>query len=145
MWGLMGQMNRGGTWSALCGRETEIRGILEKVQGAGNGEFPDIVVNEMKKLKGPHVQHATVTLLLTLARPDRLLSVNKKSTKALGELSEGLWGNDASALQTAEGYGKLLQWLYDQRWYADGPPADEDLEPIWRFRAALVDAFVYEP
>ena len=143
-WGLMGQMNRGKTWPALCSRETEIRGILEKVRGAGNGEFPDIVVKEMKKLKGKHVWHGTVTLLLTLARPDRLLSVNAKSAKALGELSEHLSGNDASVLQTPEGYGILLQWLYDQPWYKDGPPAGEDLKPIWRFRAALVDAFVYE-
>ena len=139
-WGLMGQMNRGKTWSALCERETEIREILESVRRAGNGAFPDIAINKMEKLTGEYVKHATVTLLLTLARPDRLLSVNGKSKDALGQLS----GYDASALQTPDGYRNLLQWLYEQPWYADGPPVDEDLEPIWRFRAALVDAFVYE-
>ena len=30
-------------------------------------------------------------------------------------------------------------------WYVNGPPADKELLAIWRFRAALVDAFVYEP
>ena len=140
-WGLMGQMYRGNTWPALCNRESEIRGILERVRGADPGEFPDVAVKAMKKLTGKHVKHGTVTLLLALARPDRLLSVNGKSKDALGQLS----GIEESALQTAEGYRDLLDWLYDQPWYADEPPLDGDLKPIWRFRAALVDAFVYEP
>ena len=140
-WGLMGQMNRGKTWLAICNRQTEIQRILKSVEDPRNGPFPDIAVEAMKELMGPHVKHATATLLLTLARPDRLLSVNAASEKALGELS----GYKAADLQTPEGYGKLLQWLYDQPWYADGPPTDEDLKPIWGYRAALVDAFVYEP
>ncbi len=141
-WGLLGQMNRGKTWWAVCNDETKIRRILERVKAAANGEFPDIAVGAMKKLKRiKYVKHGTATLLLTLARPDRLLSVNTPSEKALEELS----GSEDSALRKPEGYGNLLEWLYDQPWYRDGPPVDEDLMVIWRFRAALVDAFVYEP
>ncbi len=140
-WGLIGQMNRGETWRAVRDRQTEIQRILKRVRAARDDEaFPDVAVKAMKELTAKHVQRGTTTLLLTLACPDRLLSVNGPSEKALGELS----GIDASDLEEPEGYGSLLRWLYDQPWYADGPPTDGKLLPIWDFRAALVDAFVYE-
>ena len=53
-------------------------------------------------------------------------------------------GMSPSTLGEPQNYRKLLQWLYAQPWYADSPPTDGALENIWRFRAALVDAFVYE-
>ena len=139
-WGLVGRMDRGMSWAAVCNEETKIRRILERVKEAREARFPDIAVSAMRELTVKYVKCGTTTLLLTLARPDRLLSVNGKSIEALGELS----GIDPSALQEPDGYGNLLQWLYDQPWYADGPPASKDLVSIWRFRAALVDAFVYE-
>ncbi len=88
-----------------------------------------------------NVAHGTATLLLALARPDRLLSLNGASQKAYGKLS----GMSHSTLRKPRNYRKLLQWLYAQPWYADSSPTDGDLEEIRRFRAALVDAFVYEP
>lgn len=125
----------------MCDRQTEIQRILKRVRHARDDEaFPNIAVTAMKELTATHVKRGTTTLLLTLACPDRLLSLNGPSEKALGELS----GTDASDLRKPEGYGRLLRWLYDQRWYADGPPADGKLLPIWDCRAALLDAFVYE-
>ncbi|MCY4188291.1 MAG: phospholipase D family protein [Bryobacterales bacterium] len=142
-WGLVGEMNRGRIWPAVCEHETDIRKILRKVRDARDGAFPDIAVTAMKDLiKIDQVGPGTATLLLTLARPDRLLSVNEASKAALAKL---LGSNNPPELQKPEGYGSLLRWLYDQRWYSDGPPADRDLLPIWCFRAALVDAFVYDP
>ena len=88
-----------------------------------------------------NVGYGTATLLLTLARPDRLLSLNTRSEKGYGALSR----MSPSTLGKPENYRELLRWLYGQRWYKDGPPTDEGLVPIWRFRAALVDPFVYEP
>ena len=64
----------------------QVREILEEVRRAGDGAFPDKAVEWMEGLRSNHVQHATVTLLLNLARPDRLLSVNGKSKNALGGL-----------------------------------------------------------
>ena len=140
-WGLLGQMNRGGTWDAVCDRQTEIQRILKRVRQERDDEaFPDIAVDAMKELRAKWVKRGTTTLLLTLARPDRLLSLNWRSEEGLGDLS----GIDASELRKPEGYGGLLRWLYKQRWYADGPPADEELLPIWHCRAALLDAFVYD-
>lgn len=139
-WGLAGQMYRGRIWPAVRTEETKIRRILERVADARPAMFPDVAVSAMRELTVPNVRYGTVTLLLALTRPDRLLSVNGASENGLGELS----GIAPSALRKPEGYGNLLHWLYKQPWYADGPPVDDDLVPIWQFRAALVDAFVYE-
>ena len=96
----------------------------------------------MQKLMSiDNVAHGTATLLLALARPDRLLSLNSASQKAYGRLS----GMRHSTLGDPRHYRKLLHWLYDQPWYADSSPTDGDLDRIRQFRAALVDAFVYEP
>ena len=139
-WGLMGRI-RDSHWATVLQHETKIRASLGKVTKAHDTEFPDIALAAMQELTAiKSVGTGTATLLLTLARPDRLLSLNKASSKGLGALSR----NSRWTLGKPENYRKLLQWLYGQPWYADSPPADEDLLRIWRFRAALVDAFVYE-
>ena len=88
-----------------------------------------------------NVGYGTATLLLTLARPDRLLSLNTRSEKGLGALSR----KSPSTLGKPENYRELLRWLYRQHWYKDGPPTGKGLVRIWKVRAALVDPFVYEP
>ena len=139
-WGLMGRMGRR-HWPAVLDHETQIRALLDTVVRANDSEFPDIAVSAMRELTDiEHMGSGTATLLLTLARPDRLLSLNSASEKGLSNLS----GKSRSTLGKPANYRKLLRWLYDQPWYAGPPPTDEDLVPVWRFRAALVDAFVYE-
>ena len=139
-WGLLGRMARR-HGKAVWDHEAKIRRILNKVVSADDTEFPDVAVAAMQELTSiDKVAHGTATLLLTLARPDRLLSLNSASEKAYGKLS----GMSPSTLGEPQNYRKLLQWLYAQPWYADSPPTDGALENIWRFRAALVDAFVYE-
>lgn len=140
-WGLLGRMARS-NGKAVRDHEAEIRRILDDVVSVDDTEFPDVAVAAMQELTSiDKVAHGTATLLLALARPDRLLSLNGASQKAYGKLS----GMSPSTLGEPQNYRKLLQWLYAQPWYADSPPTDGALEKIWRFRAALVDAFVYEP
>ena len=141
-WGLTGRIVRK-SWPAVRQNESKIRAGLEAVTQAHDDEFPNIAVDAMRALMDiDDVGYGTATLLLTLARPDRLLSLNTRSQKGYGALSR----MSPSTLGKPENYGKLLdEWLYRQRWYKDGPPTDEGLVPIWRFRAALVDPFVYEP
>lgn len=141
-WGLTGRIVRK-SWPAVRQNERKVRANLEAVRQAHNREFPDIAVDAIRALMDiGNVGYGTATLLLTLARPDRLLSVNTRSQKGYGALSR----MSPSTLGKPENYGKLLnEWLYSQRWYNDGPPTDERLVPIWRFRAALVDPFVYQP
>jgi HKD family nuclease len=139
-WGLLGRMARS-NWKAVRDHEARIRRILDNVVSAEDTEFPDVAVAAMQELTSiDKVAHGTATLLLALARPDRLLSLNSASQRAYGKLS----GMSPSTLGEPQNYRKLLQWLYAQPWYADSPPTDGALERIWRFRAALVDAFVYE-
>ena len=140
-WGLLGRMTRGHE-KAVRDHEDRIRPILDKVVSADDTEFPDVGVVAMQELTSiDNVAYGTATLLLTLARPDRLLSLNGASQRAYGRLS----GMSHSTLGKPQNYRRLLQWLYAQPWYAESPPPDRAWEGIWRFRAALVDAFVYEP
>ena len=139
-WGLMGRMGRS-NWPTVLHHETKIRAVLEWVVEADDSAFPDIAVTAIKELTNiDYVGYGTATLLLTLARPDRLLSLNGASRKGLGSLS----GKSHSTLGEPKNYCKLLRWLYDQPWYGGAAPADEGLALTWQFRAALVDAFVYE-
>ena len=69
-------------------------------------------------------------------------AVQRCIPKGLGALAS----KRHSTLGEPENYRELLAWPYEQPWYVDGPPQpDGDLARIWEFRAALVDAFVYEP
>lgn len=139
-WGLLGRI-RGRTWPAMCDHENEIRCHLKRVAKANDKKFPEIAVMVMQDLiKIRYISIATATLLLTLARPDRLVSLNAGSENGLS----ALLGNSDSTLDGPEDYGKLLRWLYDEDWYKDSKPTNEDHLGIWQCRAALVDAFVYE-
>ena len=139
-WGLMGRMGRS-NWPAVLRHEAKIRGVLDRVVEADDGAFPDIAVTAIEELTNiDYVGYGTATLLVTLARPDRLLSLNGASKKGLGSLS----GLSHWTLGKPKNYRKLLRWLYDQPWYGSEAPTDEDLALTWQFRAALVDAFVYE-
>ena len=139
-WGMLGRMARS-NGQAVWSNEKRIRRILKKVVSADATEFPDVAVEAFRELKRiDNVAHGTASLLLTLARPDRLLSLNGPSEKAYGKLS----GLPYSTLSEPQNYRKLLVWLYNQPWYTASKPMDEALAQIWQFRAALLDAFVYE-
>ena len=140
-WALLGPLYRTG-WKAARDHQAETMPVLRNVQQARDTNFPLLAGNAMRKLLdefnglGP----GTATLLLTLARPDRLLPVNRMNTEALAELS----GIKGSKLCMPEGYRKLLVWLYRQPWYDHPRPKEEHLVRIWEYRAALVDAFVWD-
>ena len=136
-WGLTGRI-LGFHWPSIQRQQREIQGILAALPEAAEHEFPDVAVAAMGELmRLEHLRHGTATLMLTLTRPDRLLSVNKASASGLSRLS----GESPSALKKPRGYGGLLSWLYDQPWYAAPRPENSKDAKVWRFRAALVDAF----
>ena len=144
-WGLMGRV-RSSHMGAVLEHQEQIQAALNRVVEARDVEFPDVAVDSMRELRTiRNVGYGTATLLLTLARPDRLLSLNGASGNGLGSLALENPPKSLSTLGKPKYYRELLLWLYDQPWYADGPPKDEELVRIWKFRAALVDSFVYEP
>ena len=83
---------------------------------------------------------AAATRLLTLARPDCLVSVNGQSAAGLGALS----GLPKTRDSLAVNYIELLNWVYEQPWFNARQPDDPLERTIWNCRAALLDAFVYE-
>lgn len=86
-WGLTGRIVRK-SWPAVRQNERMVRANLEAVRQAHDREFPDIAVDAMRALMDiDNLGCGTATLLLTLARPDRLLSLNTRSQKGYGALS----------------------------------------------------------
>ncbi len=84
---------------------------------------------------------AAATRWLTLARPDRFVSVNSAARVLLGRNS-GLPPG-----KITDRYDELLAWLWDRPWFheIDEPQLADPLErEIWSCRAALVDAFAYD-
>ncbi len=140
-WGLVGRLVL--NWPTVRDHQTEIRATLDMVVKADDSEFPDIAIDAMQELRTiEYVGPATATLLLTLSRPDRLLSLNRGSKEGL----EALCAMNPTTAVKPENYREMLLWLYGQPWYRSPPTDenDEELKRIWRYRAALVDAFVYK-
>ena len=86
---------------------------------------------------------ARATRLLTLARPDRCVSLNSASEHALAT-----YGASApTRLPDTNSYGNLLQRIHRQPWFPRpksgfGSPIEEE---AWSMRVALLDAFIYCP
>ena len=103
--GLLGRITRS-HGKAVWDHEDRIRPILDNVVSADDAEFPDVAVDAMQQLTSiDKVAHGTATLLLALARPDRLLSLNRASQKAYGKLA----GMSPSTLGEPDNYRQLLQ------------------------------------
>ena len=86
-WRLLGRMARGHE-KAVRDHEVTIRPVLDRVGSAEDAEFLEVAVEAMQELTSiDSVAHGTATLLLALARPDRLLSLDSASQKAHGRPS----------------------------------------------------------
>ena len=91
----------------------------------------------------PGIGPARATRLLTLARPDRCVSLNSASEQALATYAASAPAN----LSDPNFYGKLLRRIYQQPWFSRpksgfGSPIEEK---AWSMRVALLDAFIYSP
>ena len=158
------RFDAGGAWGALGNMHTAGRAIraftppfdrqraqvletvLEQVQavtdhpGQDLGQFARVArqaVHEITKLPG--FGPSVTTRILTLARPELLVSVNSKSVAGLAEFSD----MPADSDRLAERYDELLGTLYETAWFRTMKPKDAAELAIWRCRAALVDVFVY--
>ena len=141
-WVLFGRMR----WSALG---TVFRADLAAIQDvvigvaiAADSAFPQLAFDSYRALReidgvGPGI----TTRLLTLARPDRFVSVNGASTKGLA----ASFGLASSTLGNPSNYTHLLTAIYNQDWYKTPAPRIAHQHTIWRIRAALLDPFVYDP
>lgn len=79
------------------------------------------------------------TRLLSLARPEALVSVNSQSIDGLAKIS----AVPAGSLGKPEGYERIVQWLTSAKWWNASEPTADDERLLWLYRGALMDAFAY--
>ena len=149
-WGLLGSLRGAGRVARVFTRERmpgvgpvrmQIHRQVKQVLNATDNEVARIAhraVQEIRSIEG--FGAAAATRLLTLARPDCLVSVNNESAARLGALS----GQPQTRDSLADNYVELLNWVYEQPWFHARQPDDPSEREIWNCRAALLDAFVYE-
>ena len=153
-WGLLGGLTGAGQATSVFNPEsmpdvgpTRVR-LRDYVNQVLNSSYNEIAQNAhaaVQSIKDDKEEFrgfgaAATTRLLTLARPDCLVSVNGKSAAGLGGFS-GLLQNPGPL---ANRYEELLNWVYEQPWFNEPQPDDPLERTIWNSRAALLDAFVYE-
>ena len=153
-WGLLGSLIAAGDAKGVFNNAAEpgnrqvlgrIRNAVESVITASDEEFPAIAVNALEQIYLEQgFYHGTATRLLTLARPDRLVSVNKGSRAGLATAFK-VGGMKGTTLGEPNNYGLLLEKLYGTSWYCDQSSRNKRSPQLWAMRAALVDSFVYDP
>ena len=113
------------SWEGRVGDVQRVLAAISDIRPPGRGRL------------GP----AAATRWLTLARPDRFVSVNDAARVLLGRNSGLLRG------KITDRYDEFLAWLWNRPWFheIDEPQLADPLErDIWNCRAALVDAFAYD-
>ena len=138
-WGLLGRM-RAPAISSVFGHNSEkIKRLIQSVAEFTDSDFPHKAVKAYEKLlKYEGIGPGIATRLLTLAKPDRFVSLNDASKKGLADS----FGLAPSTMSYPKNYGHLLEVIYSQDWYRETDPETEST--IWWMRAALLDCFVYK-
>ena len=152
--GLLGSMKGAGTAKniflessteniAVRGR---IRRSVATVIRAGSENFPEVAVEAIRNIcKENHFGIAVATRILTLARPDRVVSLNGGSQSGLGQFyGQGELGLDKKIARNFDNYSQLLETIYQKQWYDTPRPTNPFERSLWSMRAALIDCFVYE-
>ena len=141
-WGLLGRMRNNSANAVFKHNAQDIQEILREVAEAKDDAFPDLAFDAYKRMRNfGGIGEGIATRLLSLARPDRFVSVNDGSRDDLAQYS----GLNPGTLGTMGNYRTLLKFIYKQRWFR-APEPDNQLEAsIWGMRAALLDCFVYRP
>ena len=141
-WGLLGRMRNNSVNTVFERHAQGIQQILREVGEADDGADPDLAFDayrRMMKFKG--VGKGIATRLLSLARPDRFVSINDKSRDNLARYC----GLSPGTLETEANYRTLLEFIYDKQWFQTPEPDYRLEKSIWGMRAALLDCFVYRP
>ena len=104
--------------------------------------FRGVVIKAYRQICSiEEVRGGVASRLLTLARPDRCVSVNRASRDGLA----AAFGLAPTTLDETGSYDKLLECLYELPWFRTPEPKDPFEREIWSIRAALIDCFVYSP
>ena len=140
-WGLFGNMRPAALNTVFGANREAIQNILLTVAAAADDAFPQLAFESYGALQdvdgvGPGI----ATRLLTLARPDRFVSVNRASRDGLASL----FNLAPTTLGKPHNYADLLTAIYVQDWYMEPAPENARELAIWGIRTALLDSFVYD-
>ena len=139
-WALLRRM-RGAALGTVFGPASEtIQNVVLKVVTANDDAFPQLAFESYEELYSlDGVGEGIAMRLLTLARPDRFVSLNSGSRVGLAKLA----GRAPSTLRKPQNYSRLLTTIYDQEWHKEPTPRNARERAISRMRTALLDFFVY--
>lgn len=143
-WALLGGM-LGFTIKAAFGSAAtlaQVQATVKELMCAKDFAFPKAATSAYRELTSfPGIGPGVATRLLTLARPDRLVSLNSASRQGLANYARLCSGT----LHQPRNYEKLLRCIYRKPWFR--PPEPEFDSPIeqeaWSMRVALLDSFIY--
>ena len=141
-WALLGRMRQPAFNTIFMNKRNlkTVQNAIHRVAFADDRDFPDVAIEayeEITDIKG--LKTANATRLMTLARPDYIVSFNGKSQSGLTEYFELSLPEKLSPSK----YRSLLDSLYEKPWFNVPPPETPRERNIWSMRAALLDCFVY--
>jgi len=140
-WELLGRMRNSARGTVFGDENREkIQTIVHHVAEAKDDAFPELAFKSYETLWNiEEVGEGIATRLLTLARPDRFVSLNGASRDNLAKH----FGLARTTLRQPENYCCLLKRIYNQKWYRAPQPGDPRERIIYEMRVALLDSFVY--
>lgn len=144
-WGALGRLKGAGkACSIIKGSSESDRGVRRDVLRhlrSTTKDGVDAIRSGAGALVGirnfDRIGEGVATRLLALTRPDCYVSLNNASRAGLAECS------DLRPTTLDKRYGDLLEWLHGSTWHEAPKPSDPLEAEIWDYRAALVDALVY--
>ena len=140
-WGLFGNMRPAALNTVFGANREAIQNIVLTVVAADDDAFPQLAFESYGALQAVDgVGPGIATRLLTIARPDRFVSVNRASRAGLA----GFFDLAPTTLGKPHNYAALLTAIYDQDWYWNPVPATAHEHAIAQIRTALLDSFVYD-
>ena len=140
-WALLGRMRPRAKITVFGPDQDEIQETLLNAATADANAFPELAFESYESLRSlSGVGEGIATRLLTLARPDKFVSLNNGSRQGLGEF----FGLRPSTLGKPKNYNSLLKAIYRQGWYRNPSPTNANERSIAWMRTALLDCFVYE-
>ena len=120
-----------------------IENAVKRVIAGADDDFPRVVMDayrEMQSVDGVGV--GVTTRLLTVARPDRVVSLNGGSSMGLARCAAV---RPTTLTEEPRNYEKLLRFIYAKPWFR--APETACRSPLERearsMRVALLDCFVY--
>lgn len=140
-WALLGRMRNTAVQTVFGSNRDAIQKTVQAVVEADDSAFPQLARESYEALnKIDGVGKGIATRLLTLARPDRFVSLNNASRKGLAAYSNLA----PSTLGEPRNYSRLLENIYNRDWYVRSNPRNALEQTISSMRAALLDCFFYD-